>query len=122
MSLADILQTPGIPIKENEPVFSAPWQAKAFAIVVQLADKGAFEWKDWVDQFSAEVAKAEQHNYQPETDYYPCWVRALENLLATNKVMDSAALNNAVDNTLANWPHPDHIAHTEPVHISPALK
>lgn len=121
MSIDLLLQNPEFSSESQGAVFSEPWQAKAFAIVVQLAENNVFEWKDWVDSFSAEVAKSEQKGYQPETDYYPCWVRALEKLLASNSLLDDQTVAKAVNDTLANWPHPDHIAQSEPVHISPPL-
>ena len=38
--------------------FSAPWEAKAFAIVVELAQTGLLSWAEWVECFSKEVAAA----------------------------------------------------------------
>jgi nitrile hydratase accessory protein len=54
--------------------FAAPWQAQAFAMVVQLAETGVFSWPEWVAAFAAE----------PETDgrgYYERWLAAAEKLL-----------------------------------------
>lgn len=36
--------------------FAAPWEARAFAIVVSLSQAGHFTWSEWVEHFSAEVA------------------------------------------------------------------
>jgi len=49
------------------PAFAAPWQAQAFAIVVQLAERGAFGWAEWVAALAAE----------PEGDGRDPWERWL---------------------------------------------
>ena len=42
-----------VPAVERQPadsdglVFSAPWEAKTFAMAVHLHDKGVFSWKEW---------------------------------------------------------------------------
>ena len=39
-------------------IFAEPWEARAFAIIVNLARAGHFTWGEWVDCFSQEVARA----------------------------------------------------------------
>jgi nitrile hydratase accessory protein len=59
--------------EETRP-FAAPWQAQAFAMVVQLAELGVFSWPEWVAAFAAE----------PESDaigYYERWLAAAEKLM-----------------------------------------
>ena len=54
--------------------FDAPWQAHAFAMVVQLAENGVFSWAEWVSAFAAES----------ESDgrgYYERWLAAAEKLI-----------------------------------------
>ena len=41
MSAPDL---PGLPRDAGGPVFAEPWQARAFALAVQLHARGAFEW------------------------------------------------------------------------------
>ena len=38
---------PGIPRDENGPVFRAPWEAHAFAMLLALYQKGLFAWSYW---------------------------------------------------------------------------
>ena len=33
----------------EEPVFSEPWQAEAFALVVALHERGLFSWAEWAE-------------------------------------------------------------------------
>jgi nitrile hydratase accessory protein len=64
--------------------FAEPWEAKAFAIVVSLAEAGHIRWPEWVECFSKEVAAAtaeEACGGQPRS-YYAQWLNAAETLLA----------------------------------------
>ena len=46
--------------KENsEPVFQAPWEARAFALVNQLTTEQVYSWSEWTDQFVEEISTAE---------------------------------------------------------------
>ena len=68
---------------DGEMKFSAPWEAKAFAIIVKLAECGHFSWAEWVECFSKEVAAAtvvEVEGGTPKT-YYEQWLNAAETLL-----------------------------------------
>jgi nitrile hydratase accessory protein len=69
-----------LPADETVPIFAAPWEASAFAIVLALYRAGRFEWREWVDLLSAEIALAE-----PDPTgalYYERWTWALEKLVA----------------------------------------
>jgi nitrile hydratase accessory protein len=69
-----------LPADETIPVFAAPWEASAFAMVLALHRAGRFEWREWVELLSAEIASAE-----PDPTgalYYERWTRALEKLVA----------------------------------------
>ncbi|MGO8919456.1 MAG: nitrile hydratase accessory protein [Stellaceae bacterium] len=63
--------------------FAEPWEAKAFAIIVKLAQAGYFSWPEWVECFSKEVATAtavEAAGGDART-YYEQWLNAAETLL-----------------------------------------
>ena len=66
----------------EEPVFAAPWEAKAFALTVLLNERGVFEWSDWAEALGAEVAKG--------GPYYEAWLRALQAMLARSGVASEA--------------------------------
>ena len=36
---------------DADVTFAEPWEAKAFAIVVKLAEAGHFTWREWVECF-----------------------------------------------------------------------
>jgi nitrile hydratase accessory protein len=70
--------------RADAPVFDEPWQAEAFAITVALHERGLFSWPEWAAALSAEVRKPGVA--ADGSDYYDCWLRALEKLLAAKGV------------------------------------
>jgi nitrile hydratase accessory protein len=69
------------------PPFAEPWQAQAFALVVALHRRGVFTWSDWAAALSAELSRATPDG----SDYYHCWLDALEGLLADRGLADLPA-------------------------------
>jgi hypothetical protein len=47
-----------LPCDETTPVFAAPWEASAFAMVLALHRTGHFEWREWVELLSQEIDAA----------------------------------------------------------------
>jgi nitrile hydratase accessory protein len=68
---------------EADLIFAEPWEARAFAIIVNLAQAGHFAWGEWVDCFSQEVARATAAEAAgaPAKTYYEQWLDAAETLL-----------------------------------------
>ena len=89
----DLKRTPHLPHDEGGPVFAAPWEAKAFAMALDLHRQGLFEWTEWCDALGAEI-KAAQTSGDPDLGdtYYLHWLSALEKLVAAKQVTDQAAL------------------------------
>ena len=48
-----------IPRNADGPVFSAPWEAEAFALAVSLNERGLFTWKEWAATLGDEIKKAQ---------------------------------------------------------------
>ena len=59
---------------DGAATFAEPWQAKAFALVVHLHDRGAFTWPEWTATLARHTSGA--------VPYFQAWVRALEEVLA----------------------------------------
>lgn len=95
----------------DAPVFAEPWQAEVFALTVALHERGLFSWSEWADFLSAEVKAPGVA--ADGGDYYDCWLRALENLLASKEVVAAAD----VDLFAAAW---ERAAHATP-HGKPIL-
>ena len=91
-------------MQPDEPVFEAPWQAEAFALVVALHDQGLFTWPEWTETLGAEIASGDP--------YYDCWLRALEALLRNKQVADTAE----IDALTAAWHRAAHATpHGKPI-------
>jgi nitrile hydratase accessory protein len=81
--MASILDSPGLPTRGTTPVFNEPWEARAFAIVVTLQQRGFFSWPEWTAALSQEIAQAQQKgDADLEHSYYNHWLRALEKVVA----------------------------------------
>src|SRR5688572_23161193 len=68
-----------IPRRNGEPVFDAPWEARAFGMAVALNENGIYPWRDFSQGLSAEIAEAERHDR--DSTYYECWYATLEKLV-----------------------------------------
>ena len=74
---------PELPRDADGPVFREPWEAKAFAMAVRLAEAGVFTWAEWTEALSGEIAAARDRGEPDLGDtYYMHWMRALEALSA----------------------------------------
>jgi nitrile hydratase accessory protein len=94
--LASALLTKALPIcVDGDMKFSEPWEAKAFAIIVKMAQSGYFTWADWVECFSKEVAAAtavEVGGGKAKT-YYEQWLTAAEKLMIEKGITSQAQLS-----------------------------
>lgn len=81
------------PDKQEEPVFAEPWQAQAFALAVQLSERGYFTWKEWTAALAEELAAAAKRGEADDgTRYYEHWLAALERLVTSKGLSDESAL------------------------------
>ena len=79
-----------LPRDQDGPVFAEPWQAHAFAVVVELTDAGILTREEWADQLGAVLKEAEvRGEYDTGERYYDHWLTALERVV--------------VDKNLAGW-------------------
>lgn len=86
--------------EEQEQVFSAPWEAKAFAIVNQLATLEHCTWPEWTQYLSSEIAATEKVDPDSAT-YYEQWVMACEKLLADKGLLDTQAIDKKIHELVA---------------------
>ena len=88
-TIPNLAALPGLPHDAEGAVFNAPWEAKAFALVVQLHQKGCFEWTEWAQFLSNEIAADGARN----TPYYMLWLSAAEKIVAERDLVPSSHLN-----------------------------
>ena len=82
---SEVAYLDGIPRKNGELVFAAPWQGRVFGMALALTDHRV-EWEDFRKLLIAEIAAA------PDREYYASWVAALERLLVERRVLSDADL------------------------------
>lgn len=84
---------PDLPRAGDEPVFSEPWQAQAFAMAVTLHERGVFTWSEWADTLADEI-KTAQADGDPDLGdtYYRHWLAALERLVSEKQIASAAVL------------------------------
>lgn len=86
MTNVDLTSLPGMILVDDEPVFNEPWEAQAFAMTIDLHQKGAFTWTEWAHALSTQIHSSEQRSY------YQHWLCALEHLVADKQLASTDAL------------------------------
>ena len=76
-----------IPYEHNEPVFHAPWEKRAFGVVLSMD-----AWSRWtLDGFRYQLEQIPPVDYL-RMSYYEKWLEALAQLLLTTGLVDRAEL------------------------------
>jgi hypothetical protein len=76
---------PAAPPRSNgQLVFAAPWESRAFGLVLTLVDAGRVAYEDFRDRVIARIGE------DPSRPYYESWLAALEDVLGG--VVDEAAV------------------------------
>jgi nitrile hydratase accessory protein len=110
---------PSLPMDEEGPVFKEPWEAAAFALVLNLYQGGHFTWPEWVEYLSHEIRAAQRDgDADLGTTYYRHWLSALEKLVVDKRLAPARELAHHKAQIEANPPsRHDHEARREPVKI-----
>ncbi|MBV8770126.1 MAG: nitrile hydratase accessory protein [Hyphomicrobiales bacterium] len=74
-----------------EAPFREPWEAQAFALAVELSDRGVFEWREFSLMLGAEIRSAQERGR--DEPYYALWLAALERLLAGKGVVSTVVID-----------------------------
>ena len=108
-ALPDLHGLPGLPQDTDGPVFSAPWQAQAFAMTLALHERGLFSWSEWAQALSAAITRAQAAGDPDLGDtYYRHWLDALETLLLAKGLAQADtlhALEHAWEDAAERTPH-----------------
>ena len=115
--MATLPDISGFPRDAEGPVFSAPWQAQAFAMTLALQERGLFTLSEWSDALGAEIKRA-QAGGDPDTGetYYHHWLAALERLIAEKGVANRETQRRYHD----AWDHAaDRTPHGQPIELRP---
>ncbi len=91
------------PTTDDTPVFTEPWQARAFAVVVKLCQDGHAEWDEFQRHLIAEVGAADAAG-DDATGYYEHWLAACERLLVERGLAGPGGLARRKAEAAANRP------------------
>ena len=90
-------------------VFAEPWQAHAFAMTLQLHEKGLFTWPEWAAALTQEISNAQQAgDADTGATYYTHWLNALEAMVLTKQWGTAEQihdLEHAWEDAAARTPH-----------------
>ena len=101
-SLQQLMQARGI--EPRDAVFGEPWEARAFALALDLAERGVFQWEEFRQRLIAEIARADAAaaTRQAAPQYYECWLAALEASVAAQGCASSAEIDRQAEQIVAN--------------------
>ena len=105
--------------KELDPRnFSAPWEARAFAMVVRLREQGQMTWPEWAEYLGREIAAARDAG-RPDhgSAYYELWLRAAAKLFLDKGILTERELAEKEAMIAANPVPPHGTARREPVRV-----
>ncbi len=114
LTLAEIsrLCGAGIPMpqaSDHGRVFAEPWQAHAFAMTLQLHERGLFTWQEWADTLSGQITEDQRHGDPDDgKTYYHHWLGALEKMIIRLKIGTQEQihdLEHAWEDAAARTPH-----------------
>ena len=89
-TISEIREKEELPENADELNFEAPWQARAFSIVLSLYQKDLFEWSEFQSRLIEEVQDSDSNSEEKplESTYYEQWINALENLLVEKNICE----------------------------------
>jgi nitrile hydratase accessory protein len=90
---SDLPPVSGVPLDHEGPVFSAPWEAEAFALAIALHERKIFSWPDFADELSKNIAADPSGN----VPYYEHWLTAVETLVVKNKITTEPELDDRIE-------------------------
>ena len=101
-----LAELPLMPRDGDGPVFEEPWQAQAFAVVVELIESGKVTRTEWAERFGAVLKSAEEDGrYDAGTHYYDHWLTALELLIVEKNLVEWRDLASEKDSIRDNDHH-----------------
>ncbi len=100
---------PRIGQDEKDPVFREAWEAQAFALTLNLHERGLLTWPEWTAALAKEIRRAQSAG-DPDTGetYYRHWLAALEAIVVAKGLATSALLEryrDAWDAAAKRTPH-----------------
>ena len=117
-SLAELMAARGL--APRAATFDAPWEARAFALALALADRGALVWETFRERLIAAIAASDAAAAagRSAAGYYECWLAALEDALTRGNLVNALELDQRAALIAANPPAPNRAVSTGPIKIA----
>lgn len=112
---ADLSLLTGLPVEDDSPVFSEPWEAQAFGMALVLHERGIYTWDEWAQALSAQI-RAAQAQGDPDlgNTYYRHWLAAIETLVSAKGISSPEELGRYQQ----AWDHAaDRVPHGQPIEL-----
>lgn len=77
---------------QPDRAFDEPWQAQAFGLVIALYEQDAFTWSEWAAALSAVIAAEQNPDHISNSEYYRCWLQALEHIVVSKGMAEQEAI------------------------------
>lgn len=96
---------------DPDRVFSAPWEARAFAMALAMSEAGRFTWEEFRANLIAEVGASDRVRERDGTadrgEYYEHFLRAMERTLAERGLVSTGEISRKTAELAAPAP-PEH--------------
>ncbi len=107
-------------------VFAEPWEARAFALAIELQARGHFQWAEFrarlIEEIAADQSSSSMNEShpgpEPKSGYYQCWLRALERLTLAKGLLGKTDLDQRADSIAASPPARTRAQGREPIRIA----
>jgi nitrile hydratase accessory protein len=101
-TIPDMDGTLAYPRRNGEPIFEAPWQSRAFGMVVSLHTAGEYPWNDFKDRLIGAISTGRAPDVPDDaSDYYHHWVAAFSRLLLEKGILSEDELDDRVADFLS---------------------
>ncbi len=96
-AISDIKDKENLPEQADKLKFDAPWQARAFSVVLTMYERDMFQWNEFQARLIEEVQRDESEIEDLESVYYEQWITAFEKLLLDKEICDPDELQHRVN-------------------------
>jgi nitrile hydratase accessory protein len=107
-------------IEPREITFAEPWQARAFALALALAERSEFAWDEFRQRLIDEIAKSDDALAAGRNTpgYYECWLAALEASITAKNLASFAEIERRANRIAADPPAPTKSSSAGPIKIA----
>jgi nitrile hydratase accessory protein len=112
-------ETVGLPRRNGELVFEAPWEARAFGVAVALCREQELHWDEFRTRLIAEIGSWEREHAladEPGWSYYERWLASLERLVVDRELLSDAEIDAHVAEIADDIEHEHDHAHDHDHH------